>query len=180
MCRQYGGIGMTVPIWQLRMSSEKNIHDLVEQFAMAIMESLEREIEFGEEGLSSSMLALEQPVIDALFPYVKAYNACGKHVVCTTSVESISCPDFDDHIYILHLPYGTDGLTDEIIAKSLKAFAPLLEGQSYEDVRKRASASIFRLLRPHLYSNPQCRNHDICMIAHAVDPWPVVITRVLQ
>jgi|GEM_PF-5882870 len=171
---------MTVPIWQLRMSAEDSIQDLVKQFAMAIMESLEREIDLGEDGLSSSMLALEEPLIDALFPYVKAYNACGKHIVCTTSVESISCPDFDDHIYILHLPCGIRGMVDEICAKSLKGFAPLLAGQAYEDVRNRAKASILRLLIPHLYSNPQCRNHDICMIAQTVDPWPALTTRALQ
>jgi hypothetical protein len=171
---------MTVPIWQLRMSSEKNIHDLVRQFANAIMESLEREVDFGEDGLGSSMLTLEQPLIDALFPYVKAYNVCGRHLVCTSAVDSVSCPDYDDHIYILYLPCGTEGLVSEVVAKSLKPFAPLLEGQLYEDVQKRAKASIFRLLRPHLYANPQCRNNDVCMIAHSIDPWPVMTTHALQ
>jgi hypothetical protein len=172
--------GMSVPIWQLRIPSEKSIHDLVKKFADAIMESLEREIDFGEEGVESSMLALEQPLVSALFPYVKAYNACGRHLVCTSAVDSVTCPDYDDHIYILYLPYGTDGLVSEIVAKSLKTFRPLLDGQSYDDVQKRARASIFRVLRPHLYANPQCRNNDVCMIAHSVDPWPATTVRALQ
>ena len=171
---------MTVPIWQLRMPFEKNIHDLVRQLADAIMESLEREIDFGEEGLSSSMLTLEQPLVSALFPYIKAYNACGRHLVCTSAVDSVTCPDYDDHIYILYLPHGSDGLVNEIVTKALKAFRPLLEGQPYEDVHKRARASIFRLLRPHLYANPQCRNNDVCMIAHSIDPWPASTTHALQ
>lgn len=165
---------MNVSVCQIRMSQEKTIRDLATELASSILESLEREVDYSDQG-SGRALAFESPVLDALFPYVKAYNACGKHVVCTAAVQSIACPDFDDQIYILQLPFGVEGLVQEIVAKSLNSLVPLLDTHLLDDVRQRAESAAWRILKPHLYTNPQCRNHDVCILSEPMDPWPAAL-----
>lgn len=167
---------MSTPVWQLRTSENKTIRDLVKELSQSILESIEREIDFSDSA-EHCAYALERPVLDALFPYVNAYDACGKNIVCSAAIESISCPDFEDHIYILKLPEGVDGLVKDIVTKALTSYYYSLCRESFEDLWRRVETVVRRTIKTHLYTNPQCGNHDICMISSPVDPWSAYVVR---
>ncbi len=167
---------MTTAIWQLRTPEDQTVRDLVTDLAQAISESLEREIDFCEHDMEGYR-AFEEPVFNALLPYVKRNNTCGKNIVCTTGIESNSCPDFDDNIYILHLPKGIDGLIDDVVETALESYWFELDSEALAGLERRSKARVRRILITHLYRNPLCGNHDICMISSPVDPWTTGTTR---
>ena len=163
---------MSTLICQLRTSEDKTLRDLVIELAQSILESIEREIDFSDSA-EHCAYAFERPVLDALFPYVNAYNACGTNIVCTAAIESTSCPDFDDHIYILKLPEGVDGLVNDIVKEALTSYANSFGLECFDSLRRRVETVVKRILNTHLHSNPYCGNHDICMISSPIDPWSV-------
>jgi hypothetical protein len=74
------------------------------------------------------------------------------------------------------LPFGVEGLVEEVVAKSVKRFTTLLSGDVLDDLRLRAEAAVLRTVKPHLYNNPQCRNHDVCVLSRQIDPWTLPLT----
>lgn len=155
---------------QLRTPQDKKIRDLVTELSQTLLESLRRELDCFE--LPADLYHLmEPPLMEAMSPYLNAYDACGKDPVCTEEIKSVSLPDANDRIYTLWLPDGTDGLIQSLCATVLDHVGPYLNPETLSSLERRMRSSLLRTLGEYVYRNPVCGKHEICFLSRPVNPW---------
>lgn len=153
---------------QLRTPENTKIQDVVSELALAILESLKRELDSSDVPFESYR-ALEEPLIVALYPWLEAYDSCGMDAICTEGINAPQ-PDVNDRIYFLQLPEDLD-LVDRISDEALESIRPILDVESAASLSRRVRFSIQRILSSHLYRNPFCRRHEACKDSQRINPW---------
>lgn len=155
---------------QLRIPGNRTIEDMVSVLALALLESIKRELDSMEVPFDSYH-ALEGRIVAALSPFVRAFDACGSDPVCREGVQGKPVPDAGDRIYMLHLPAGLKPLVQGIMTEVLESVRLSLDPLTAESLNARVLSSLERELDRYAYWNPSCGNEEVCRTSHPISPW---------
>jgi hypothetical protein len=155
---------------QLRVPYNQSIEDVVSLLSLTILESVKRELDSMEVPFES-FHALEKKVVDALNPYVRAFDACGTDPVCTTGIHGKTAQSQEDRIYMLHLPTGLTPVLEGILNEALGTLRLSLDARTNESLNRRVFTAVQRELDRHTYWNPSCGKIGVCHTSQPIDPW---------
>jgi hypothetical protein len=158
---------------QLRIPCPMNLQDLMSDLALSALESIKRELDSLEVPFES-YTNLENRIISAFSPFLKARSACGMHPVCTEQVEGPSTPEKSDHIFLIELQNEFGDMLDRLVQTTTESMRLSMDAQTAAALNRRVRSGLRENLAKYIYCNPVCGTHDICEMSYPVNPWSTI------
>jgi len=156
--------------FQIRTAKRTNLHQMIQELSDAGWLAI-RDHFSSDQVWNSQQRNLYEQIGRSLGEYVASYDLCGTSTTCSDEIEGAPWLDYDDNIYILHVPKNVIGLVDNLAFVALEAVVEHLKPKARRIVYERLKGAFNKCLNGFIYYNPICRNAEFCKFSSPVNPW---------